>query len=178
VKTATEAAIAEDALTNSVDVAIEQASASGERPGGTRFGTLVHAMLADVPLSAAASDVVSRLATAHGRVLGAEPSEIAAAREIVEHVLAHPLLRAAAQAADEGRCYRETPVTWRLEDGALVEGNVDLAYESAGTMVVIDFKTDRELHGAVDRYRRQVQIYASAIAAATGRPARAVLMRI
>jgi ATP-dependent exoDNAse (exonuclease V) beta subunit len=45
-------------------------------------------------------------------------------------------------------------------------------------MVVIDFKTDRELAGALDRYRRQVQIYASAVAAATGRPARAVLMRI
>ena len=45
-------------------------------------------------------------------------------------------------------------------------------------MVVIDFKTDRELRGAVERYRRQVQIYASAIAAATARPARAVLMRI
>jgi ATP-dependent exoDNAse (exonuclease V) beta subunit len=45
-------------------------------------------------------------------------------------------------------------------------------------MVVIDFKTDRELQGALDRYRRKVRIYASAIAAATGRAARAVLMRI
>ena len=45
-------------------------------------------------------------------------------------------------------------------------------------MVVVDFKTDRELDGALDRYGRQVQIYAAAIAAATGRPARGVLMRI
>ena len=45
-------------------------------------------------------------------------------------------------------------------------------------MVVIDFKTDRELHGALERYERQVHIYASAVAAATGRPARAVLMKI
>jgi ATP-dependent exoDNAse (exonuclease V) beta subunit len=45
-------------------------------------------------------------------------------------------------------------------------------------MVVIDFKTDRELEGALDRYERQVWIYASAIAAATGRPARAVLMKV
>jgi ATP-dependent exoDNAse (exonuclease V) beta subunit len=178
VKTATEAAIGELPLTDIIEVEIAQAAAGGERPGGPRFGTLVHAMLADVPLSGAASDVVSRLAAAHGRMLGAEPSEVAAAGRMVEEVLAHPLLRAAAQAADERRCYRETPVTWRLEDGTLVEGNVDLAYESAGAMVVIDFKTDRELHGAIDRYRRQVQIYASAIAAATGRPARAVLMRI
>jgi ATP-dependent helicase/nuclease subunit A len=178
VKTATEAALAEVALTGDIEVEIERVSGGGDRPGGTRFGTLVHAMLADVPLSATGSDVIARLASAHGRVLGAEPSEIVAARQMVEEALAHPLLRAAARAADEGRCYRETPVTWRLADGALIEGNVDLAFESAGAMVVIDFKTDRELDGAVDRYRRQVQIYASAIAAATGRPARAVLMRI
>jgi ATP-dependent exoDNAse (exonuclease V) beta subunit len=44
--------------------------------------------------------------------------------------------------------------------------------------VVVDFKTDRELNGAFDRYRRQVQIYAAAIAQATGRPARAVLMSL
>jgi ATP-dependent exoDNAse (exonuclease V) beta subunit len=178
VKTATEAAIADMSLPNDIEVQVEEAGAGVDRPGGARFGTLVHAMLADVPLSSTAPDVVSHLAAAHGRVLGAEPSEVAAARQVVEDVLAHPLLRAAARAADEGRCYRETPVTLRFEDGALVEGTVDLAYESADAMVVIDFKTDRELAGALDRYRRQVQIYASAVAAATGRPARAVLMRI
>ena len=178
VKTATEAAIAEVPLTNVVDVEIERVGHGGERPGGIRFGTLVHAMLADVPLSSTASEVVAHLAAAHGRVLGAEPSEMAAARQVVEEVLAHPLLGAAARAADQGRCYRETPVTLRLEDGALVEGNVDLAYERDGAMVVIDFKTDRELEGALDKYRRQVQIYASAVATATGRPVRAVLMRI
>jgi hypothetical protein len=43
---------------------------------------------------------------------------------------------------------------------------------------VVDFKTDRELEGALDRYQRQVSIYAAAIAAATGRSARAVLMRV
>jgi ATP-dependent helicase/nuclease subunit A len=178
VKTATEAAVTGVSLPDVIEVQVEQAGGGGDRPGGTRFGTLVHAMLADVPLSSTASEVVSHLAAAHGRVLGAEPSEVAAARQVVEDVLAHPLLRAAALAADQGRCYRETPVTLRLEDGALVEGTVDLAYESADAMVVIDFKTDRELEGALDRYRRQVQIYASAVAAATGRPARAVLMRI
>ena len=178
VKTATEAALDEILLTESVEVEVERVGDGGERPGGTRFGTLVHAMLADVPLSSTAPEVVSRLAAAHGRVLGAEPSEMAAAGEIVGQVLAHPLLRDAARAADQGRCYRETPVTLRLQDGSLVEGNVDLAYESGGTMVVIDFKTDRELQGALDGYRRQVQIYAAAVAAATGRPARAVLMRL
>jgi len=43
---------------------------------------------------------------------------------------------------------------------------------------VVDFKTDRELDGSVERYQRQVRIYAAAVAAATGRSARAVLMRV
>ena len=43
---------------------------------------------------------------------------------------------------------------------------------------MIDFKTDRELAGALDVYRRQVQIYAYAFAAATGLRANAVLMKV
>jgi len=96
----------------------------------------------------------------------------------VRRVLGHPLLVAAARAAAEDRCFRETPITLREDSGLLIEGNVDLAYERDGEMVVIDFKTDRELAGAVDVYRRQVQIYAQAIAAATGLPSRAVLMQL
>jgi ATP-dependent exoDNAse (exonuclease V) beta subunit len=59
-----------------------------------------------------------------------------------------------------------------------VEGNVDLAYVDGDEVVVVDFKTDRELDGALENYRRQVQVYAAAIGTALQRPARAVLMRI
>jgi ATP-dependent exoDNAse (exonuclease V) beta subunit len=111
-------------------------------------------------------------------VLGADAAEVGAAAELVGGLIAHPVLEAAARAAREGRCYREMPVTWRADSGALIEGFVDLAYIDDKGFVVIDFKTDRELEGAADRYQRQVRIYAAAIAAATGRPARAVLMRL
>ena len=90
----------------------------------------------------------------------------------------HPVLRAAARAAERGECYRETPVTWRLGDGGLLEGTVDLAYIAGDELVVIDFKTDRELEGVMDRYQRQVQIYAAAAGSALGIKARAILMRI
>jgi ATP-dependent exoDNAse (exonuclease V) beta subunit len=70
------------------------------------------------------------------------------------------------------------PMTWRLDETTLIEGTVDLAYASGGEMVVVDFKTDRELEDTVHRYRRQLQIYAAGVAAATGRPARAVLIRV
>ena len=177
--TATDAAMRSDAADEvDVDVQIETIGADVTRPGGIRFGTLVHALLANVPLSDSDGDVLDRLAVAHGRVLGSAADEVGAAKEVVRRVLRHPLLVEAARAAAQDRCYRETPITLREPSGILIEGNVDLAYDTGREMVVIDFKTDRELTGAVDVYRRQVQIYAKAICAATGRPARAVLIQI
>ena len=62
-----------------------------------------------------------------------------------------------------------SPARW--QDGTLVEGIVDLAFEEAGAWTVVDYKTDREIAAAgEDRYRRQVALYASAIAQATGHP--------
>ena len=160
------------------EVTVETAASDADRPGGVRFGTLVHALLADVPLDAGGDDIVSQLAQAHGRVLGADAAEISSAGDVVRRVLAHPVLLNAARAAEQGLCYRETPVTLRLPTGAIVEGNVDLAYVFGEEFLVIDFKTDRELDGAIERYRRQVQVYAAAISAAMGRPARGILMRV
>jgi ATP-dependent helicase/nuclease subunit A len=76
-------------------------------------------------------------------------------------------------------CRRETPLTLSLPDGSLVEGVVDLAFEEHGVWTVIDYKTDRELAAAgEDRYRRQVALYASAVAQATGKPAVGILIRV
>jgi len=69
-------------------------------------------------------------------------------------------------------------VTLRTGDGALVEGVLDLAFEDAGGWTVVDFKTDAELAGALDRYRRQVALYASMVAQATAKPAKAVLLQL
>ena len=186
--TATEAAMRDvPAPSDRIDVRVEDIA--GDRraggpvspkrsTGGVRFGTLVHALLADVPFVGSNDDVVGRLAAAHGRVLGAEADEIDAATSVVRRVLEHPLFVDAGRASKQGRCYRETPITLRLESGVVIEGNVDLAYDAGGHLVVIDFKTDRELEGALDTYRRQVQIYAHAIAVATGRETRAILMKV
>jgi len=178
VLTATEWSSQKSQAFEDVPVTIESATEVLKRPGGARFGTLVHAVLAGIPLAAADDDAASRLAGMHGRVLGATADEIAAATALVERVLRHPVLAGAARAAALGRCYRETPVTLRLEDGAIVEGNVDLAYLEHDEVVVVDFKTDRELEGAIETYRRQVQVYSAAIGTALKRPVRAVLMRV
>ena len=60
-------------------------------------------------------------------------------------MLGHDLLARARRAAARGACRRETPVTLTLEDGTLVEGVVDLAFEEDGAWIVVDYKTDREL---------------------------------
>jgi ATP-dependent helicase/nuclease subunit A len=156
------------------DVPIETVGAPGERPHGTRFGTLVHAVLAAVPLDADAP-TVDAVAVLQGRILGAAMDEVAAAARVVRAALAHPLLRRAAAARV---CRRETPILLRLEDGTLVEGVVDAAFEEPSGWTVIDWKTDLELGERAEQYRRQVALYAAAVARATGRPARGVLLRV
>jgi ATP-dependent exoDNAse (exonuclease V) beta subunit len=144
------------------------------RPSGPRFGALVHAVLASVPLD---GDLVAiqRLATIHARVLGAAAEEIAAASESVHAALAHAVFDGARQAA---RCRREVPITWRDPEGLLVEGVIDLAFEQTDGWTVVDFKTDEEFRGNEPAYRRQVGMYAAAIQAANGARVSALLIRV
>jgi len=109
-------------------------------------------------------------ASAHGRRLGAPAEEIDAAVTAVSAALAHPLLVRAAAAAE---ARREVPVELRLEDGTLVEGVVDLAFRDAEGWTVVDFKTDEGTAASP-----QVALYARAVAAATGLPARAVVLAV
>jgi len=159
-----------------VEIETVPADRSG-RPGGKRFGSLVHAVLALVPLPGAAREV-DALARLQGRLLGANEEEITAAIAAVRAALEHPLLRRAGLAAREGGLRRETPILLRQPDGVLAEGFVDLAFREGGAWTVVDFKTDRELEGERARYAVQVDLYARAIAAATAQPARGVLLMV
>ena len=158
-------------------VEIVQLPRAANRPSGRRFGALVHAVFASVPLDGDARAIQS-LATIHGRILGAVPEEIAGAAEAVRAALAHAIFADARQAAQKGRCRREAPVAWRDPDGLLVEGVVDLAFEHDELWTVIDFKTDEEFRENELVYRRQVGMYAAAIRAANGARVSALLMRV
>jgi ATP-dependent exoDNAse (exonuclease V) beta subunit len=143
------------------------------RPHGRRFGTLVHALLAVVPLDAS-PEALAAAASLQGRLLGASEPEVSAAAAAVGAALAHPVLRSAA-AAEQLR--RETPVLARLPDDRIVEGVVDLAYREANVgWTVVDFKTDVELGDRREAYAHQVRIYAEAIERASGEPARGLLL--
>jgi ATP-dependent exoDNAse (exonuclease V) beta subunit len=149
-----------------------------DRPSGAAFGSLVHAVLARAPFDAGRA-ALETIAAVEARLLALDDADAAAAAVAVERVLAHDLLVRARQADARGACRREAPVTLTLEDGTLVEGIVDLAFEEDGRWVVVDYKTDREIaDGAQEQYRRQLSLYAQAIERATGAPATGVLVQI
>ncbi len=163
-------------------VIVEDAAVKSERPSGKRFGTLVHALLASVPLSAIASEV-AELSALHAKLLGATDEEQTAARVIAVAVLRHPRMDQARAAQAAGRrVWREAPVSLRLDDGSgtpeMVDGQIDLAYETDAGWMVIDFKTDIEIATAQDAYVRQVSIYLDAVTRATGQPARGLILKI
>jgi ATP-dependent exoDNAse (exonuclease V) beta subunit len=144
------------------------------RPGGRRFGTLVHAILRDVELGASASSI-RKLAALHARSIGAPAEESEAACVAVERALAHPVFVGARAAS---RCHREYPVTLKLEDGGLLEGVIDMAYVDSGVWTIVDFKTDAEVGDRRGQYERQLQWYAYALAELSGTPARPFLLSI
>jgi len=152
-------------------------AATGLRPFGPRFGSLVHATLATVPLDAA-EDVIARVARTQARILGAPDDEARAAVRAVVDVLSHPLLERARAAGSLGRCHREMPVTWMAPDGILVEGTIDLVFEDDDDLIVLDFKTDKEIATEQDQYRRQLDVYCRAVGSVKGRKAKGILLRV
>jgi ATP-dependent exoDNAse (exonuclease V) beta subunit len=158
----------------------ETGAARSQRPHGRRFGTLVHAVLADVPFEAGTGEI-ERLVALHARLVGASEDEIAAAIIAVGAALSHDILRRAAAASKRGRCHRELPLTSRDPAGAFMDGVADLAFAEADgeaeRWTVVDYKTDAR-PDSNQSYAAQVQIYVRALAAATGRPVTGVLLAV
>jgi ATP-dependent exoDNAse (exonuclease V) beta subunit len=180
VRTTTEWAAAPPANAASViadpSVGVLAVSTADARPSGTRFGTLVHAALATLPLEADAPDLEALVST-HARIVGATPEEVQAAGEAVAKAWGHTVLDEARRAARGGWCHREVPVTLSTDD-ELIEGVVDLAFEIDGVVTVVDFKTDRPDPERLEQYVRQVSLYAEAVRRATGKPVRAILLQV
>jgi ATP-dependent exoDNAse (exonuclease V) beta subunit len=175
-QTATElalvASLGELVLPEAAQVTIEKVDREPNRPGGPRFGALVHAVLMSTGANAQ-RDSIERFATMHARILGAPPAEVAAAIKAVSKALQSPLMLRAGGAAE---IRREVPVLTRMEDGRLIEGVADLAFIERGSWTVVDFKTDADITARLDEYRAQLGLYLRGISAATGNPAVGVLL--
>jgi ATP-dependent exoDNAse (exonuclease V) beta subunit len=156
---------------------------SAGRPFGPRFGTLVHATLATVPLDAGDRKVAT-VAHAQSRILPTAPAEayaeeeVYAAAEAVSALLRSPLFERVRDAERAGRCERELPILWKAPDGTLIEGTIDLAFEDLTGLTVVDFKTDRELSTDLDRYTRQLTVYCRALGTLRKTIARGILARV
>lgn len=143
------------------------------RPRGPRFGTLVHAILAQAPFDAERESILA-LSESLSRLLDATPQETASAVDAALAAFAHPLLRAAASSQD---VRREVAIAEQRADGTIAEGVIDLAYREDQGWVVIDFKTD-ELIASEGVYSEQLRQYVEAIERATRESARGVLLRV
>ncbi|MCC7155731.1 MAG: UvrD-helicase domain-containing protein [Bryobacterales bacterium] len=164
------ATLAEAPPEDPVPVEVIELARDAKRPAGPRFGSLVHGILRDALNGHGELSAVARL---HGRMVGATDEEIAAAAPLVEDALATPLLAGARGAK---RLHAELPVKWK-DGSTLLEGVIDLAFETASGWTVVDFKTD-----ASDKLRPhyvvQAQWYAFALKRLTGKPVRAYLFRL
>ena len=147
---------------------------TGARPSGPRFGSLVHLILRDAPLTAS-KDFLGQLARTHGRLLAATEDEIQCAPAAVFDALQHPLL---ARVRQSDRIHRELPVTIRTETDTVFEGIIDLAFFESGKWVIADFKTDVDQGDRRSRYRRQVGWYVRAMEQITGISSTGVVMHI
>jgi ATP-dependent helicase/nuclease subunit A len=144
------------------------------RPTGRRFGELVHACLAVVPLDA--DEVKVRgVVEVMARSIQASDAEAAAAQHAVTAALRHRLLVQARAAKD---LRREVSLVDHLADGTIVEGAIDLAYETDEGWVVVEFKTDEAIDESLPKYEAQTLAYVRAIAAATGKPTSGVILRV
>ena len=109
VLTATELAEASEGKAD--QITIEDAGFGVIRPSGKRFGTLVHAVLATLPMQAS-SDEVHELAALHAKLFAAPDDERDAAAGIAIKLLKHPRFESARAAEAAGRrVWREAPVS-------------------------------------------------------------------
>jgi hypothetical protein len=109
------------------------------------------------------------MATTLGKKYALKQAEVYRGVELVRWGLSSPVL---ARAARSARVWRELPFVYH-DQGSLIEGFVDLAFEEDGEMVVVDFKTDavkgsQELEERVHHYAPQGVVYAMALEEITG----------
>ena len=139
---------------------------------GTALGSAVHAVLQIIDISDTSSHD-SRSLRALADVCARDHGLTGYTSEITRRVEAALASHTVAEAA-RGRFWQEVFVTAPLDDGLVLEGFIDLLYETPeGRLVVVDFKTDAIVDsGDVEQktgyYRLQGATYAWCAQQATG----------
>ena len=155
-----------------IQVEVLKTATAADRPYGPLFGTLVHALLRETVRNPGA---LERAAEAGAKTARPDENEFAAAVVAVRAALDHPLL---VRARNASRCLCEAPVSLRLDEHRVMEGNIDLAFEEECAWHVVDYKTDAPTGARLAQYERQVGWYGEALARITGRPVRCYLLSV
>ena len=138
---------------------------------GTAIGRAVHGVLQTVDLQS--GEGLTTLATIH-----AEAEGIAELSDEVASLAASAIASEEIQFAIQNRYWRELHVACPIGE-QIVEGYVDLVYETERGLVVVDYKTDQvepnEIDLKVDRYRLQGATYAAALEETTRQPVSSVV---
>ena len=134
---------------------------------GTALGRAVHAVLQSIDLATGAGLEGAARAQAAAEGIPDRSDEVA---RRVKAALDAPSVREAVA----GRYWREVYIAAPVE-GVTVEGFIDLLYETADGLVVVDYKTDtvpseEDVAAAMKRYRLQGAAYALALQETLGRP--------
>lgn len=171
----------------------DAASADAPHQGALR-GTAMHRMMECLDYGALADtfsqeEVTRQLDTlcANGRI-GTDGAALVNTNKIW-NFLQTDLAERIMQAHKNGKLYREQPFVMGLpayetdpaihsDQPVLVQGIIDLYFEEAGGLVLLDYKTDsvKEAAQLLDRYQTQMDLYARALAAATGKPVKQKLI--
>ncbi len=142
----------------------------------TRVGRAVHAVLEVVDLATGykLKETAKEQAAAHG-----VSDRLGEVIELARGTLQADVVR---QAARSGRCWREVPVAASLGEDKVLEGVIDLIFETKpGELVIVDYKTDEPRRRSLEEmgapYVLQIGAYASAVERNTpARVVRAVLV--
>ncbi len=150
------------------DTPVEETPPWRRGRAGTAIGRAVHAVLQSIDL--ASGDGLEGAARAQAAAEGIP----ARADEVARLVASALHSNAVQQAVAGGRYWRELYVGAPI-DGTVVEGFVDLLYETSDGLVIIDYKTDAvpaagDIEAALARYRLQGAAYAVALEQSLGRP--------
>ncbi len=135
---------------------------------GTAIGRAVHSTLQTIDLASGAALGETSRAQATAEGVAGRAEEVG---RLVRAALDAPAVR---EAVASGRYWREVYVGAPV-DGALLEGFIDLLYETRDGFVVVDYKTDRlagdeDADAALARYEPQGAAYALALSETLGRP--------
>lgn len=162
-------------------------------PGALR-GTAMHRFMECIDYGALAenfafSEVVRQLEELRTRGRISDETAALVERKKVWYFLQTDLARRIMQAHNNGELYREQPFVMGIpareadpaidsDELVLVQGIIDLYFEEDGELVLLDYKTDavKEAGQLIDRYRTQMDLYARALAAATGKEVRQKLI--